>query len=81
MDMDCGDILQWDREVNEERVAVHLTRDELRILNNSMNEALERVDGRVFPTLMGAGRQEVIALLAEFRGLRMQLSAEIDTDE
>jgi hypothetical protein len=73
--------LQWDREVNEKRVVIHLTRNELRILNNSMNEALERVDTRLFSTLMGVDREEVVALLGEFRSLRMQLGAETSTDE
>jgi len=73
--------MQWDREIHDGKVTVRLTSDELRILNNSMNEALERVNDRVFPTLMGADREEVAALLGEFRSLRSQVGSRIGMEE
>jgi hypothetical protein len=50
-------------------VSLTLTRDELRILANSMNEANEALDDLEFSTRMGAEREEVQRLHAQFHAL------------
>jgi uncharacterized protein HemY len=50
-------------------VTLTLTRDELRILANSMNEANEALDDLEFSTRMGAERKEVLRLHAQIHAL------------
>ncbi|PUA80504.1 hypothetical protein [Nocardioides currus] len=65
--------MQWDVKESD-RIVLNVTRQELRMLNNALSEALDRVPDRAFPTLMGAQRDEVGALLGEFGHLRQGLS-------
>lgn len=44
-----------------------MTRDELRIVNNSVNETLEALDDDEYSTRVGATRDEARALRREFR--------------
>ena len=64
--------MRW--EVQEaDQVRLNVTRQELRMLNNALSEALDRVPDRVFPTMLGASRDEVESLLGDFRQLRQQV--------
>jgi cell division septum initiation protein DivIVA len=55
---------------------VHLSVQELRILNNAMNETLEAVDEQEFDTRVGASTDEVSALLDDVHNLLVELPAE-----
>jgi hypothetical protein len=46
-----------------------LSRDELLLVNNALNEVCNGIDMFEFATRLGAGRDRVAALLAEVRSL------------
>jgi len=54
---------------SDESVTLRLTRNELGILNNCLNEALEALDDDEFSVRVGASASEVEELLTEFRRL------------
>jgi hypothetical protein len=54
-------------------VTVQFTADELRMLNNAMNETLEALDDDEFSTRVGAERAEMSTLLDEVHALVVSL--------
>jgi hypothetical protein len=50
-------------------VVVALSKEELLILNNALNEVCNALDIREFQTRMGANREEVLALLRQVNRL------------
>ena len=65
--------MRWRIRASGGPISVDVSRQELRIINNALSEALDRVDDRLFPTLMGATKEEVEVLLRDFRGVRGDL--------
>ena len=53
-------------------IALSVTEDELRILNNALNEVCHGIDVPEFATRMGATLAEVQALLARINGMLMR---------
>lgn len=54
-------------------IVLAISQDELVILNNCMNEALERIPDSAFQTLIGVEKPEVGQLLSQFRPLWAEL--------
>jgi hypothetical protein len=52
---------------------VECSADELRLLNNAMNETLEALDDDEFETRVGAGRDAMTSLLDEVHSLVVSL--------
>lgn len=69
--------MRWTSQGSQEAALV-VNRDELVILNNCMNEALERIPDSVFQTLIGVEKPEVAQLLAQFRPLWADLERVAD---
>lgn len=65
--------MRWRTRSSSSPISLDVSRQELRIINNALSEALDRVDDRLFPTLMGATKEEVEVLLGDFRELREDL--------
>lgn len=61
------------RNLDRTALVMEVSRNEFSILNNALNEALNALDDRVFPTRMGASVEEVEQLLLEFRTARRKL--------
>ena len=65
--------MRWRTRSSSSPISLDVSRQELRIINNALSEGLDRVDDRLFPTLMGATKEEVEVLLGDFRELREDL--------
>lgn len=56
-------------EVNDSEVVIATTRDELVLLANSLNEALEAIEGWEFDTRLGGSPEEARALRSKIKDL------------
>jgi hypothetical protein len=56
------------RESDEAHVVLEVSRNELILLNNALNEVCHGLDLADFTTRLGAGRDELEALLQEVSG-------------
>ncbi len=54
-------------ETEDKSVSLKVSRDELVMLNNTLNEICNGIDLHGFETRIGYSREEVSSLLAEFR--------------
>jgi hypothetical protein len=64
------------RRASDSHLLLELTDDELSVLQNGLNEALEALDGWEFTTRMGVDQTEALRIMSALRSARASLMGE-----